>query len=243
MKWDPEPQAGLGSPGLGSPANTAGSAWGWPFFLPTLPLFEYATSGTLFSFPYTSCPSCPSAGGSDGKAREEEPAHSPRHSCPCGQHRVWPAERAERWLTLLQTLHELSHTKSASTITTPGRRTCEPLRATDILLGEAREIIFHWKQEMPVSLENEHWPIKKLPIEMSHISTFFSPLLVLVENHISFSNHSSTFIIPDLVNYLLQERCLTYLYLSLCRIMYLCWTQRGSQKQQLCCKHIEMEVM
>lgn len=41
MKWDPEPQAGLGSPGLGSPANTAGSAWGRggsdPFFCPLCP--------------------------------------------------------------------------------------------------------------------------------------------------------------------------------------------------------------
>lgn len=85
---------------------------------------------------------------------------------------------------------------------------------------------------MPVALENEHWPIKKLPIEISHISTFFlTSLLVLVENNISFSNHSSTFIIPDLVNCLLRKRCLTYLYLRLCRIMCLCWTHRGSQKK------------
>lgn len=135
---------------------------------------------------------------------------------PCSKHPVWGDSRQ------IFFIHHVW--KSIS----------EPLKTADIWMEDAWEKIFYRNQESPVSLENEHWLIKKLPIEISHISSSPSPhppLLVLVENHISFSNHSSTFIIPDLVNCHLQKQCLTYLYLRLCRIMCLCWTQRGSQKK------------
>jgi len=39
---------------------------------------------------------------------------------------------------------------------------------------------------MPVSLEKEHWKIKKLPIEMSHISTFFFLACLGGESHFIF---------------------------------------------------------